>query len=282
MKQLLIVSGKGGTGKTTVASAFIRLLKAKFYADCDVDAPNLHLTLRPAVRAQRSEFYGLPKAHIQTDLCSNCGLCKELCRFDAIRTHEGYFVDSFFCEGCGLCELACPQKAITLKPSPIGELLLYERSTVFSTAMLKAGSGNSGKLVSGVKKQLTEKMQQQDIAVLDGSPGIGCPVIASLSGVDAVLIVTEPSVSGLSDLKRIVELSEGLFVKTAVCINKYDINTEISNNIEKYCTKNNITFAGKIPFDKSLSEVGKLDLIHSEGKGVSALKEVYKNTIKLV
>jgi len=251
MKQLLILSGKGGTGKTTIAAAFIRFSQAKAYADCDVDAPNLHLITEHKHAPERKDYYGLPKAEIDKDKCVECGLCRLSCRFEAISDINGYCVNPFACEGCAVCEAVCPAGAITLIPAVAGELALYSGDdSIFSTACLKMGSGTSGKLVSEVKKQLFDAVRQDiELTVIDGSPGIGCPVIASMSGVDMVLIVAEPSLSGMSDMERIIKTAEIFRTKTAVCINKYDSNPEISEKIEEYCKSKNIPFAGRIPFD---------------------------------
>lgn len=250
MKQLLILSGKGGTGKTTVASAFIRLSGAKAYADCDVDAPNLHLIMGQSLSPKRSDYYGLPKAEINPGSCISCGQCVQSCRFDAIFVDTNYKVNSFVCEGCGVCETICPVGAISLKPAVAGNLVLYRgNDTVFSTAQLKMGSGTSGKLVSEVKKQLKSEAKDVELAIIDGSPGIGCPVIASLSGADMVLIVAEPSISGINDMVRIIKTAGIFKIKIAVCINKYDTNPENSRRIELFCKTQGLPFAGRIPFD---------------------------------
>lgn len=250
MKQLLILSGKGGTGKTTVASAFIKLAKAKVYADCDVDAPNLHLVISKTSAPKQTDYYGLPKAKIDPSICVQCGFCQQHCRFHAIMANNGkYFVEGFSCEGCGVCKEICPVGAITLIPEIAGELKLYLDNDVFSTAQLKMGSGTSGKLVTEVKKQMKSVIMESDLAVIDGSPGIGCPVIASLSGVDMVLIVTEPSVSGISDMERIIKTSQKFQVKIAVCINKYDTNLENTQKIESFCQQFTLPMVGRIPFD---------------------------------
>ena len=204
MKQLLILSGKGGTGKTTVAAAFISLSKAKAYADCDVDAPNLHLISKQVGDARRTDFYALPKAVIDEAKCVSCGICQANCRFGAVSLKDNHYrVDVFSCEGCGVCAQTCYVDAIRMEPAVAGELILYSGDTLFSTAKLRMGSGSSGKLVSEVKKGLYAAQSFADIAVVDGSPGIGCPVIASMSGAEMVLIVAEPTVSGISDMKRI-------------------------------------------------------------------------------
>jgi MinD superfamily P-loop ATPase len=250
MKQLLILSGKGGTGKTTVAAAFIRLASARAYADCDVDAPNLHLIVNHPPILERMDFYGLSKARIDPDRCTLCGKCIRHCRFEAIADTPVYAVNPFVCEGCGVCAAVCPANAITLLPAVAGDLMQYSGGgSVFSTARLRMGSGTSGKLVTEVKRQLTTAAGDAELAIVDGSPGIGCPVIASLSGADMVLVVAEPSLSGFSDMVRILRTSAVFNVKTAVCINKHDVNAAIADEIEAFCTKNGISFAGRIPFD---------------------------------
>ena len=238
MKQLLILSGKGGTGKTTIAGAFINLSDAKAYADCDVDAPNLHLIMNQLSEAKRTDYYGFPKAEIDPDLCIQCDLCRQNCRFDAINADNGYKVDHFACEGCGVCEVICPSGAVSLKPAVAGELMLYVNNAVFSTAQLKMGSGTTGKLVTEVKKQMKSAAIDTKLAIIDGSPGIGCPVIASLSGVDMVLIVAEPSISGISDMERIIRTAEKFQTKMIVCINKHDTNSGNTEKIESFFKKN--------------------------------------------
>lgn len=250
MKQLLILSGKGGTGKTTLASAFIKLADSKVYADCDVDAPNLHLVMIQPSEPKCSDYFGLPKAEIYPALCTQCDLCRQYCRFDAIiKDEDGYRVEYYGCEGCGVCEAICPEDAVSLKPDVAGELMLYVKDEVFSTAQLKMGSGTTGLLVTEVKKQMKSVNTDTKLAIIDGSPGIGCPVIASLSGVDMVLIVAEPSISGISDMERIIKTAEKFQVQIAVCINKYDTNIGNATKIESFCKEQNLPFVGKIPFD---------------------------------
>lgn len=285
MKQLLILSGKGGTGKTTIASAFIKYAEAKAYADCDVDAPNLHLVTMQSAKPKLTDYFGLPKAEIDTEKCTQCDLCKQRCRFDAIIVNDEYKVDHYACEGCGVCEAICPVNAVTMKPAVAGELMLYvDQQKVFSTAQLKIGNGNSGKLVSEVKKQLKAHAVGNDFAIIDGSPGIGCPVIASLSGVDMVLIVAEPSISGISDLERIIETAAIFKLKLAVCINKYDTSLENSQKIEAFCQERKIPFVGKIPFDpyagKAINE--GLTIADFDCPSGKAARKVFDNTMNLL
>ncbi len=281
MKQLVILSGKGGTGKTTVASAFIQLSHAKAYADCDVDAPNLHLVTHHKNPADSSDYFGLPKAVIHPSVCIQCDQCRKACRFDAIKVTDQYTVDPFSCEGCGVCELVCPVDAIALKPAIAGELLLYKNGVVFSTAQLKMGSGTSGKLVTEVKRQLKPDLNRIDLTIIDGSPGIGCPVIASLSGVDMVLIVAEPTISGISDMERIIKTATNFRVKVAVCINKYDINLKNTEKIMSYCHRNNIAYAGIIPYDPQAVKATNqaMSIVDIDCAAGRAVREVYDKTM---
>ncbi|MEA4988611.1 MAG: ATP-binding protein [Anaerovorax sp.] len=285
MKQLLILSGKGGTGKTTIASAFIKLTEANAYADCDVDAPNLHLIMNQSVLPKTTDYYGMPKAEINTMLCIECDKCRQNCKFGAIKVDKDYKVDPFACEGCGVCEAICPVNAISLKPHVAGELKLYEdEKSVFSTAQLKMGSGTSGKLVTEVKNQMKSAAENSEFAIVDGSPGIGCPVIASLSGVDMVLIVAEPSISGISDMERILKTTAIFQIKAAVCVNKYDTNLSNSEKIEQFCEKQGIPFIGKVPFDMEAVKAinnGKT-IVDVECASGRAAEEIYQRAIDLL
>ena len=286
MKRLLILSGKGGTGKTTTAAAFIKLSNAKAIADCDVDAPNLHLINKEISDPEVSDFYGGDKAFIELDKCISCGKCQEKCRFKAINhDNDGRFmINEFFCEGCGVCEYVCPVKAVSLIPDIAGKQKLYLQDGVFSTAELKMGRGNSGKLVTAVKLAMLKNARDAELVIADGSPGIGCPVMASMSGMDMVLIVAEPSYSGLSDLKRLVDIVIKQEIKLAVCINKYDISPYMTRRIEEYCKENNIPFTGVIPYDYKASEMinqGK-SLVETDCISGDAIRSIYEKTMEIL
>lgn len=285
MKRLLILSGKGGTGKTTTAAAFIQFAQAKAIADCDVDAPNLHLVSKQDAVPEVSEFLGGDKAAIDPVKCIHCGLCQNHCRFDAVREQDGiYSINEYACEGCGVCAYVCPQKAITLQTDVAGRKELYLGDGVFSTAALKMGRGNSGKLVTEVKMAMLKHAPETPLAIIDGSPGIGCPVIASVSGMDLVLIVAEPTVSGISDLKRLVKTAETFQAKLAVCVNKWDVSPEHTLAIQEFCEEESIPFAGMIPYDKSVSGAmnAGLTLAEVDCPAGDALKAIYEKTIQLL
>ncbi len=285
MKKLLILSGKGGTGKTTTAASFIRFSQAQAFADCDVDAPNLHIVSKMTVKPDVTDYYGMEKAVIDPKKCLNCGKCAANCRFDAVRHADGHCeIDEFGCEGCGVCAAICPADAISMQSDAAGKLSLYKDKQTFATAELKMGRGSSGKLVSEVKSVMSDAAPDADLAIIDGSPGIGCPVIASVTGVDMALIVTEPSASGLSDLKRLLHTSDILRVKVAVCVNKYDACPEKAEEIRAFCKQENITFVGFMPFDKKASQA------INQGMSVAdvdcplrdALRQIYDKTMALL
>lgn len=285
MKRLLILSGKGGTGKTTAAAAFIRFAQAKAVADCDVDAPNLHLVTTQTSLPEQTDFFGGDKAVIDPDLCIGCGICREHCRFHAIEEQNGsYAVNEYACEGCGVCSHVCPQNAVTLHTDVAGQKALYLEDGVFSTATLKMGRGNSGKLVTDVKMAMLKNAPETDLAIIDGSPGIGCPVIASVSGMDLVLMVAEPSFSGISDLKRLVKTAETFQTKLAVCVNKWDISPENTEAIQAFCEEMQIPFLGKVPYDLNASKAinSGLSVADIDCPARDALKEIYEAASKLL
>ncbi|WZL82982.1 ATP-binding protein [Vallitaleaceae bacterium 9-2] len=287
MGQLLVLSGKGGTGKTTVASALIQLSKVKHFADCDVDAPNLDLVMHQTVDPIITDYSGLPKAFIHEEQCIECGQCQSQCRFDAIshdQVKKTYVVDLNACEGCGVCELVCPVGAVHLEPIVDGHLQLYKSERVFSTAQLKMGSGTSGMLVTKVKRQMLEHGVESEWAIIDGSPGIGCPVIASISGVDYVLIVAEPSLSGISDMERIVTTASRFGVKTFICVNKFDVNIEYTDKIEAYAKAKGLDFVGRIPYDSQAVKVinqGKT-IVEIDCASGRAVQGIYENIKKVI
>jgi len=253
VKQLLVISGKGGTGKTTIAGSFAVLAKNKVLADCDVDAPNLHLLLKPEVKMS-GDFYGGKKALIDAEECRQCGKCVELCRFVAIS--DDFQVNPLLCEGCGVCFHACPYEAVSLIDDLSGNWYISE--TVygpFAHARLGVAAENSGKLVAKVREKASELAGEKDknLIIIDGPPGTGCPVVASLSGVDLALVVTEPTIAGIHDLVRILGVADHFGVRKAVCINKYDLDQEKSKEIESYCAENGVTVAGKIYYDPAVS-----------------------------
>ena len=285
MKRLLILSGKGGTGKTTTAAAFIRFAGARAVADCDVDAPNLHLVTEVSGTPEISDFLGGDKAVLDTEKCTGCGLCQAHCRFDAISRMDGvYSISEYACEGCGVCAHVCPRNAIRLAPDTAGRKELYTDGGVFSTAVLKMGRGNSGKLVTEVKMAMLKHAPETDLAIVDGSPGIGCPVISSVSGMDLVLVVAEPSRSGLSDLERLVKTAETFQTKLAVCVNKWDVSPEYTRAIQEFCEKKGIPFAGTIPYDHQASEAinhGK-SLADIDCPARDALKKIFDTVCRLL
>lgn len=285
MKRLLILSGKGGTGKTTTAAAFIRFAEAKAAADCDVDAPNLHLVSAQTGQPEVSDFFGGDKAVIDPGLCSGCGICRDHCRFHAIEEKDGgYTVNEYTCEGCGVCAYVCPRRAVTLQADAAGRKELYLGDGVFSTAALKMGRGNSGKLVTDVKTAMLKHAPETGLAIIDGSPGIGCPVIASVSGMDLVLVVAEPSRSGISDLKRLVKTAETFQTTLAVCVNKWDISPENTRAVQAFCAERQIPFLGRIPYDKSVSEAvnAGLSVAEIDCPARDALREIYEAASNLL
>jgi len=249
MKSILFLSGKGGTGKTSLAGAFAVLSKNKVLADCDVDAANLHLLLDPQV-TEKGEFQGSSGAAKNDTLCTGCGECRRVCRFHAI---DGNFdIDPYLCEGCGACVYVCPADAIALEPRISGDwYIANSRLGPLSSAELRPGEETSGKLVTLVKQkayELAKKLEAERL-VIDGSPGIGCPVIASTTGATAVILVTEPSLSGLHDLRRILGVVKHFRIPAYLVVNKFDLNEDITVDIESFARDADIQILGRIPYD---------------------------------
>jgi len=253
MKEVVILSGKGGTGKTSIVGSFAALAQSKVLADCDVDAADLHLLLSPSIK-EENEFWSGQVAIIDEVKCTQCGLCQEVCRFNAI---EDFRVNPVPCEGCGFCSHICPVEAITMKESLSGHC--YISDTKYGSlvhARLGIAQENSGKLVALVRQKAKLLAQEQgfDYIISDGPPGIGCPVISSLSGANMALLVTEPTLSGRHDLERVLGVCHHFGVTALVCVNKYDINEDNTRQIESYCLSQGVEVASKIPFDNVVTE----------------------------
>jgi MinD superfamily P-loop ATPase len=252
MKQIVVVSGKGGTGKTVVTGSLAFLVQNKVMVDCDVDAADLHLLLHPDVK-ERHEFRSGQTAVIEKKLCEKCGKCLSVCRFEAIK--PDFSIEPFSCEGCGLCAQVCPHGAIHMDENVAGEWFISDtKYGSFVHAKLGIAEENSGKLVAKIRqiaKELAER-QALDYVIIDGPPGIGCSVIASLAGVDCALIVTEPTLSGLHDAKRVLELAKHFNISVKLVVNKYDLNLSMTEKVEEFCRTQGVPVIGKIAFDKTV------------------------------
>lgn len=282
MRQLVVVSGKGGTGKTTVTAALAHLAAASHtvvLADTDVDAANLELVVAPE-RESEDEFWSGELAVIDADTCIACGRCAEVCRFDAIVSGDAYQVDPHACEGCAACFYQCPVNAIRMEPRHAGQWYVSRtRYGPLYHAHLFAGEENSGKLVTLVKQQARLRAMDEDVDLLlvDGPPGIGCPVIAALAGADLALVVTEPTVSGQHDLERILGVAEHFGVTPAVLINKADLSASYAAAIETYCRERGIPVVGRLPYDTSVTEamVRGVPVTATDGPVSSALFQAW-------
>ena len=282
MKQLVVISGKGGTGKTVVSASFAALAAGAVLADVDVDASNLHLLLHPEVR-ERHPFTAGKKARVDGRSCTACGRCLPVCRFDAISEDRSgkARVDPLACEGCGLCFHVCDPSAIQMEPCVSGEWFVSAtRFGPFVHARLGIAQENSGKLVTEVKKRAREigEREGRSLLIMDGSPGIGCPVIASLSGTDLALVVTEPTPSGVHDMERIVALARHFKIPAVCAINKFDINASSSERIDAWCAGQGIPVVGKIPFDAEVmtSVARGAPLVEfSNGSAAANVREVW-------
>ncbi|MDD2471568.1 MAG: ATP-binding protein [Dehalococcoidales bacterium] len=277
MKEIVVLSGKGGTGKTSIVASLAVLAENKVLADCDVDAADLDILLDPSIQ-EKHDFAGGKVAFIDSEKCARCNICAQVCRFDAITDLK---VDPLNCEGCGFCSHVCPVDAITMQPSFSGNWFIS--STKYGPlvhARLGIGQENSGKLVAEVKRQAKIIAQSTGASwiIIDGPPGTGCPVISSLSGASTALLVTEPTLSGVHDLKRIIEVCQHFKVPALVCINKFDINEENTRLIEKHCQSLNISVAAKIPFDTVVTEAmvqGKPVLEYTKGRVSQEIEKLW-------
>jgi len=284
MKEVVVLSGKGGTGKTSIVGCFAALAQSKVLADCDVDAADLHLLLNPAIQ-QQNEFWSGQVSFIDEEKCTHCGLCQELCRFEAIKDFK---VDPVSCEGCSFCSHICPVEAITMKKNLSGRWFIS--NTQYGPlvhARLGIAQENSGKLVALVRQQagLLAKEQGFDYIISDGPPGIGCPVISSLSGANLALLVTEPTLSGIHDLERVLGVCNHFSVPALVCINKYDLNEDNTRQIERYCLSQGVEVASKIPFDNVIIEalVRGLPVVeYSQGKVTQEIESLWRYIIRVL
>lgn len=279
MNSILFLSGKGGTGKTSLAGAFAVLAKEKILADCDVAAANLHLLLGPTVVAEGA-YEGSKAALKDDERCTACGECKEVCRFHAI--DEDLQIDAYLCEGCGACAFVCPVDAITLSSRVSGHWMTAEtRLGPLASAELDPGEETSGKLVMHVKQKAHElgKELEIELLVIDGAPGIGCPVIASASGASAVVLVTEPSLSGLHDLKRILGVVSHFRIPSYLVINKADLSVDMSDRINVFAVENDVPVLGEIPFDRKVTETmvaGRSVVEDGQGLASEAMKRIFE------
>jgi len=306
VKQITVISGKGGTGKTVITASFAALAKDKVMADCDVDASDLHLLLHPRIK-ETHQFKGGMKAILDEERCTGCGKCIEVCRFDAIREKKGQgsrvegsegqvskgqwsrikgqgmvIIDPVACEGCQVCALVCPFEAIQMEENVSGQWYVSEtKYGPMVHARLGIAQENSGKLVAVVRENAREIGQKNglELVIVDGPPGIGCPVIASVTGVDLVVIVTEPTFSAISDLKRVLSLTQHFKIQSTVVINKYDVNMENTQKIEDFCRQENIEIVGKLPFDNAFTQAmveGKTIIEHSDSPLVEEIKNIWE------
>ena len=290
MKELVVISGKGGTGKTSIVASFAALAKNAVFADCDVDAADLHLVLEPKIK-QKSDFSGGKRAAIVTEKCIGCGKCQELCRFDAIHFNgeandvvdKTFVIDPISCEGCKVCVEFCPADAIEFNDSINGQWFVSDtRLGTLVHARLGIAEENSGKLVTLIRKEAKRIAgeEKKDLIIVDGSPGIGCPVIASITGADLVLVVTEPTLSGKHDLDRIADLAAGFGIPTLVAINKFDLNTDIAGQIEQDVRRRNIKAVGKIRYDNvfTKAQIMKCSVVEYTGGAVTEdIKALWRN-----
>ena len=290
MKELIIISGKGGTGKTSVTASFAALAERPVIVDCDVDAADLHLVLSPRIQ-ERHEFRGGHAAVIRRDDCIACGVCLEHCRFNAVKMNGKapgavvYSIDPVACEGCGVCVRFCPEKAIDFPERLCGEWMISDtRCGPMVHARLGIAAENSGKLVSLVRREARRIAEEQNrpLILVDGPPGIGCPVIASVTGASLVLAVTEPTVSGAHDLERVLALSRHFKIPAMICVNKWDINPDMTAQIEQKALLDGARIVGRIPWDRSVTaaQMAQCSVVeYSKSPAAQSIKEIWQNTL---
>ncbi len=288
MKELVVISGKGGTGKTSIVASFSTLARQAALADCDVDAADLHLVLNPDIK-RREDFSGGRKARILEEQCIACNRCVEECRFDAIKyavlkngeKAEKPSINLISCEGCGLCKRLCPVEAIAFEPVVNGQMFVSTtRNGPMVHARLGMAEGNSGKLVSLIREETRRIAEKEGLEriIVDGSPGIGCPVVSSITGADGVLIVTEPTLSGRHDLMRVAKLAAHFRIATLVCVNKWDLNPEMTERIEKEALENGLKIAGRIRYDAAITkaQIAKKSVVeYTEDAVAGDMKDVW-------
>lgn len=279
MKQIVVISGKGGTGKTITTASIAALAEKKVLCDCDVDAADLHLLLHPKIK-ESHQFKGGNKAIIDNELCTGCGECIEACRFDAITTD--FIIDPISCEGCSICTYVCPVNAISMKENISGEWFVSKtKYGPMVHAKLGIGEENSGKLVALIREEAKRIAEERelDYVIIDGPPGIGCPVIAAISGVDLALMVTEPTLSGIHDLERVNGVAKHFGIKSICVINKYDINSENTEKVEDWCRREDIPVIGRIPFEKKITDAlvkGIPAVEYSENPASEEIKRIWR------
>lgn len=287
VNQLAIVSGKGGTGKTTLSASFAYLAQGALMVDCDVDAPNLHILLKPKI-LRSFEYFGAQKAFIDYEKCINCGICKDVCRFEAINyKNNAYEIIDFACEGCGACTIACPQGAISLKKTLSGKYFESVCETgIMVHALLNPGEETSGGLISEIRKLSLEiaRAKKIDLIIIDGAPGIGCPATSSIVGAKYVIVVSEPTKSGIHDLERIVQTIEHFKIPFGIVINKFDINEAQSKRIVNFAKMKNIEIIGKIAFDEMLAEATKQAkaVVNFDCKSAAQIRQIWQKTYDIL
>lgn len=290
MKEIVVISGKGGTGKTSLAASLAVMSRGRAaLADCDVDAADLHLVLEPQIE-RREKFVGGGKARIKPGHCTACGKCEELCRFDAIffdgpgngRAPKTFRVDTLACEGCGVCAHFCDDDAIEFAPAVCGQWFVSQtRCGPMAHARMEPGAENSGKLVTAIRQHVRQIAAQRrlDWVLCDGSPGVGCPVIASLTGANLALIVVEPTLSGMHDFRRVAQLTRQLNVPGCLVVNKADLNPQVVATLEQQAERMGIVRLGRVPYDRSVTEaqIAKKAVVEtSDGPAATAIRQIWK------